>query len=533
MNIHKNIIKYAMASLLLLVWGGNLPCAYATLSQTAEDGNDFNPPSPPDPNSRYRLTTTTDGFGYASGAGDYMEGQQVYVYTSARSDSYYFINWTCDGKEVSTERSFEFTMPAHRVTLIAHYGFNPPNPNDPEAVYQHRLYLTTNEKDNCSFNTPSGSKVKDGSEVWLYAYLSQGYTFVGWYLNGEKISSEQSFYFTMPKEDTTLEARVEYNPSNPSDPSGGKQDNTDNDGKEDKPDSGNTDKPDSGNTDKPSGDEGNKNQAVVNGETYKISPDKNTAELESSSDASYIGNYEIPSTITWEGKEYTITSLADGCFKGKKDLKSVKIPATITELGKDLFKDSGVEWISFEAANPPILTGALNVPIYVWPENVDAFKNEASYASESINPIFSLEGTSMDENQTIQMTPPVFAKEELKPSDVTWKWSCSDDKIATVSTSGKVKALQAGTVDITAELVSASSQAAAKSSKTRASSISGHYVTCTLTVLTAATGIKDIDATSDSEVSYYRLDGTFVGKTPGKGIYIKVDNHSKQKVLIP
>ena len=51
-------------------------------------------------------------------------------------------------------------------------------------------------------------------------YPKQGYEFLGWFDNGKKIGSSQTFYYFMPTKEVTLTARFEYNPTNPDEPNG-------------------------------------------------------------------------------------------------------------------------------------------------------------------------------------------------------------------------------------------------------------------------------------------------------------------------
>ena len=191
----------------------------------------FNPADPAEPASTpvsFRLVTqvTPAGAGSTSGSGYYEEAASVSVNTSP-NQYYTFLRWINkrSGETVSTTRSFQYTMPAYRDTLIAVYEYNyvpdtpdppapfdPANPSEPAFTNQFRLYLTTNIEGACSFNRTSGAKVEADTYVTVSATLSQNYDFVGWYQNGTLISSARSFSFLMPAENATLQAIVAYNP---------------------------------------------------------------------------------------------------------------------------------------------------------------------------------------------------------------------------------------------------------------------------------------------------------------------------------
>ena len=68
---------------------------------------------------------------------------------------------------------------------------------------------------------------------------------------------------------------------------------------------------------------------------YLISEDK-TAEVTSGDDC-YSGDVVIPSSITVEGKEYTVTSIGNSAFYECSGLTSVTIPNSVTNIGDGAF----------------------------------------------------------------------------------------------------------------------------------------------------------------------------------------------------
>lgn len=185
---------------------------------TAQSG--YDPTNPPEPYMRYKLTTAVEpsNAGYSSGDGRYMEGQQANINTSARQN-YTFQYWTLNGEKYSEESSFTYTMGSGKAEFVAHYAFTPSDPAEPSLNLKNRLYLTSVPEGCCSFNLTSGAKWFPDSYVYVQAYPSQGYEFMGWYEKGVKISDVASFnYFMTGVDNVTLEARFEYNPTNPDDP---------------------------------------------------------------------------------------------------------------------------------------------------------------------------------------------------------------------------------------------------------------------------------------------------------------------------
>ena len=59
-------------------------------------------------------------YGTISGAGTFAEGSSVPV-TATPNGSHSFVNWTQNGKVVSTSASYMFTMPSANTTLTAHF----------------------------------------------------------------------------------------------------------------------------------------------------------------------------------------------------------------------------------------------------------------------------------------------------------------------------------------------------------------------------------------------------------------------------
>ena len=108
-------MKYSwIVSLLLLLVSG------------AALADDFNPANPPDPQrppepvtppTLYQVTVSTNAGQYASGGGQYEEGANVYINTSASATGFEFKYWTKNGEQYSTNKSFYYTMEAADVSF--------------------------------------------------------------------------------------------------------------------------------------------------------------------------------------------------------------------------------------------------------------------------------------------------------------------------------------------------------------------------------------------------------------------------------
>jgi hypothetical protein len=71
---------------------------------------------------QYKLSVTASPatYGTVSGGGTFTEGSSRTV-TATPNSSHTFVNWTQNGKVVSTSASYTFTMPSANTTLTAHF----------------------------------------------------------------------------------------------------------------------------------------------------------------------------------------------------------------------------------------------------------------------------------------------------------------------------------------------------------------------------------------------------------------------------
>jgi hypothetical protein len=70
----------------------------------------------------YRLSVTASpaNYGTVSGGGTFVEGSSHTV-TATPIGSHTFVNWTQNGKVVSTSANYTFNMPSANTTLTAHF----------------------------------------------------------------------------------------------------------------------------------------------------------------------------------------------------------------------------------------------------------------------------------------------------------------------------------------------------------------------------------------------------------------------------
>lgn len=168
------------------------------------------------PHVYYQVTTysnPTNG-GTTDGGGSYMEGESCSVNAQA-ADGHSFLYWSKDGNIVSNNETYTFIV-EENTALIAHF--------------QIEEYLVT-----VNANPPSGGSV-DGEGIYQYgesatvtATPNADYTFVEWTMDGETVSTNESYTFPV-QQNTNLTAHfqgelyiinVDANPSNGGNVSGG------------------------------------------------------------------------------------------------------------------------------------------------------------------------------------------------------------------------------------------------------------------------------------------------------------------------
>lgn len=94
---------------------------------------------------------------------------------------------------------------------------NPPNPDAPAATY---MLATSVQPVGAGSSNVSGSNFTAGSSVYVYTYNNNGYVFKHWTDGTNIVSTNSSFYYTMPASNAHLTAVYEYDPAAPDNPSG-------------------------------------------------------------------------------------------------------------------------------------------------------------------------------------------------------------------------------------------------------------------------------------------------------------------------
>ena len=184
----------------------------------------FDPDAPADPAEPrtvmyYKLSLTATEGGSVSGGGSYLADNQVTL--RAHCDTGFdFDGWyDQEGNKLSASTSFNYTTTAKHMMLTGRFVFNPDNPNEPSPSAlkpKHNLTATCNEGGSINWTS---QRLQEGQSITLTAYVNTGYSFLGWYLNGELYTRLTQFSYTVTTETVQdFEARFEFTPDSPAEP---------------------------------------------------------------------------------------------------------------------------------------------------------------------------------------------------------------------------------------------------------------------------------------------------------------------------
>ncbi len=141
----------------------------------------------------YEVTATANPTGTVSGEGTYNHGMTVTL-TATADEGYTFVNWTENGDVVSTNATYSFTVTSDR-TLVANF-----------QIESYTIAVSATEG-----GTATGSgNYEYGTTITLMATAETGYQFVNWTENGEEVSTDASYSFTVNADRTLVANFVEY-----------------------------------------------------------------------------------------------------------------------------------------------------------------------------------------------------------------------------------------------------------------------------------------------------------------------------------
>ena len=149
------------------------------------------------PNAKYfEITATAGGGGSASGSQACSQSNTATV-TAVPSSGNQFTCWTEYGSVVSGAASYSFPVTANR-NLVANFA---PIPPAPPVVYST---LATASALPSGGSVSGGGTYPNGSVVSVTATPNLGYSFVGWMLNGNVVSTSRTLLYTVTGNQTLL-----------------------------------------------------------------------------------------------------------------------------------------------------------------------------------------------------------------------------------------------------------------------------------------------------------------------------------------
>jgi hypothetical protein len=122
--------------------------------------------------------------GSVTGGGTYNQGQSCTV-TASPNAGYTFTNWTENGNVVSTNRNYTFTVTANR-TLVANFQAQPQN-----------YTVTVSANPTNGGNVTGGGTYQQGQSCTVTATTNTGYNFTNWTENGNVVSTQANYTFTV------------------------------------------------------------------------------------------------------------------------------------------------------------------------------------------------------------------------------------------------------------------------------------------------------------------------------------------------
>lgn len=174
--------------------------------------------------SSVNYNTRGSEYGSFSGEGDayITDGETVNLRISL-NNGYSLRGITLNGekKEMSQYDGLSFIMPSVTdVTVMADVVYDPTSPSDPQpptpVEKKYKLTLVSNPAGAGSFS--GNGSYAEGTTIRISTSNNYGYVFKIWTRDGETISANSYFNFTMPATDVVLVANYVYNPTSPSDP---------------------------------------------------------------------------------------------------------------------------------------------------------------------------------------------------------------------------------------------------------------------------------------------------------------------------
>lgn len=95
-------------------------------------------------------------------------------------------------------------------------------------------------------------------------------------------------------------------------------------------------------------------KCMIAGVYYELNQSDNTAKVVSCQ-VDYSSEITIPSSITYKGKTFNVTSIGDDAFNECEDLRSIVIPRSVTAIGKNAFYGCRLRNVLIKRITPPVV----------------------------------------------------------------------------------------------------------------------------------------------------------------------------------
>jgi len=122
--------------------------------------------------------------GNVTGGGTYQQGQSCTV-TATPATGFTFLRWTENGSQVSTNASYTFNVTGNR-SLVAQFQALPQN-----------YTITVNANPLLGGTVSGGGTYQQGQSCTVHATANTGYTFTNWTENGNVVSTNANYSFTV------------------------------------------------------------------------------------------------------------------------------------------------------------------------------------------------------------------------------------------------------------------------------------------------------------------------------------------------
>ena len=123
--------------------------------------------------------------GMVSGGGTYQQGQSCTL-TAVPTAGYEFVKWTKNGTQVSTNAAYSFTV-NQSATYMAHF----------QAQNSNSYTISTTSNPSSGGTVNGGGSYQQGQSCTVTATANSGYTFTNWTENGNVVSTNASYSFTV------------------------------------------------------------------------------------------------------------------------------------------------------------------------------------------------------------------------------------------------------------------------------------------------------------------------------------------------